>query len=203
MAVRVRSRWHAGGRSRSQGERASVVAALGWRIAQASIGRMRERGYDIDCGPQYFHFVCELLVFLDHVADRIAFELLDEAQRGEFTSALVVRSAEVVEDNRDMLLGLAVVGASRRHVIDLFNERAAEYSEYGYDREGGPDFAMRRAFGAHIRQILPEKDRAWVMDQVMEIEVPEAVAAVEKSTRGLLAPASEAPRTHPREGEAQ
>ena len=198
MAIRIRSRFHSGGRQRSQAELASVVAMLAWKLAVDSIKRMRAADYDIDIGRAYFDFVCEYLAFLAHAADRIAYRELEPAQRGEFTSALAVRLAEVVEDNRDMLLGAEVAGESRRHFLDLFNRRGGDYAEFAYG-EGGPDFGFRRCFAAGIETVLPAKDKLWAIDQVMEIEVPEAIKALEKTLAGLFSNEEEAPRRSRRE----
>lgn len=48
MAVRIRSRFHAGGRERTMAERASVVAMLSWKLSLDSIRRMREARFDIE-----------------------------------------------------------------------------------------------------------------------------------------------------------
>ncbi len=193
MAIRIRSSFHAAGRPRTRAELASVVAMLAWKLAIDSIKRMREADYDIDIGRPYFDFVCEYLAFLAHAADRIAFRDLDAAQRGEFTTALALRLAEVVEDNRDMLLGGEVPDESRRHFLELFNRRGGDYGEFGYGSEG-PDFGFRRCFAACVEAVLPDKDRLWAIDQVMEIEVPEAVKALHQTLAGLFAADPAAPR---------
>jgi hypothetical protein len=197
MAVRIRSRFHSGGRQRTQAELASVIAMLAWKLAIDSIKRMREAEYDIDIGRPYFGFVCEYLVFLAQAADRIAYRELEPAQRAEFTSALAVRLADVVEDNRDMLLGEEVPGESRRFFLELFNRRGGEYAAFDYAADG-PDFGFRRCFAAGIEEVLPAKDKLWAIDQVMEIEVPEAIKALEKTLAGLFASDDEDTPRRPR-----
>ena len=188
MAVRIRSRFARAGRERTMPELASVAAMLGWKLAQDAIRRMREAGFGIDAGRCYFDFVCEYLAFLLHAADRIAYRKLDVAQRTEFATALALRCAEIVEDNREMLLAPVAVGQSRRHFIDLANAAGADYAAFGYDEREGPDFGYRRCLGHRITAILPEKDHAWAVDHVMEIEVPDAVKALERTLAGLFAP---------------
>ena len=187
MAIRIRSSFHAGGRPRSMAELASVIAMLAWKLAIDSIKRMREAEYDIDLGAAYFDFVCEFMVFLAQAADRIAYRDLPPEQRGEFTTALARRMAEAIEDNRDMLLIDVRPGECQRHFLDLFNRRGMEYADHGYD-EHGPDFGFRRCFAACLQEVLPEKDRLWAVDQVMEIESPEAIKALEKTLAGLFTP---------------
>jgi len=186
MAIRIKTKFHTAGQ-RSAKTLASVVAVLAWKLAIESIKRMRKAYYDIDTGRPYFDFVCEFLVFLAVSADRVAYRELDEADRIEFTTTLAQNIARFVEENNIMLLGEAVPGEAQRHFIDLFNRRAGEYAEFGYD-ESGPDFGFRRLFAACLRDILPEKDKLWVVDQAMDIEAPEALKTLEKTLRGLFDP---------------
>jgi len=192
MAIRIRSTFH-DGRARSMAELAGVIALLAWKLAIDSIKRMREAEYDIDLGSAYFDFVCEFMVFLAHAADRVAYRELVAEQRGEFTTALAQRMAAAIEDNRDMLLVDVTPGQCRRHFLDLFNRRGAEYADHGYAADG-PDFGFRRCFAACLQEVLPEKDRLWAVDQVMEIESPEAVKALEKTLAGLFHPQAATPR---------
>jgi hypothetical protein len=185
VAVRIRSRFHTEGQ-RSAATLASVVAILAWKLAVDAIKRMREAAYDIDIGQPYFDFVCEFLVFMAMASDRVAYMKLSPERRADFTAALAKRLAEIVEQNNEMLLGAAESGACHRHFIDLFNRRSGEYAEFDYGRDG-PDFGFKRFFAACLRAGLPEKDRLWVADQVMEIEVPEALKALDKTLAGLFA----------------
>ena len=180
-------------------ELASVIAMLGWKLSQEAIRRMRTAQFDIDIGRQYFDFVCEFLAFVLHAADRIAYRALPGEKRTEFTTALALKLAEAVEENRDMLITVPEPGVSHRHFIALANQRGADYADFGYDEKEGPDFGFRRFFGSRLLEIVPEKDHAWVIDQIMEIEVPEAVKALERTLEGLFAPPGAARRSR-REG---
>jgi hypothetical protein len=195
VAIRIRSSFHAG-RPRSMAELAGVIALLGWKLAIDSIKRMREAEYDIDLGNAYFDFVCEFMVFLAHAADRVAYRELTPEQRSEFTTALAQRMAEAIEDNSDMLLVEVPPGKCRQYFLDLFNRRGAEYADHGYTADG-PDFGFRRCFSACLKEVLPEKDQLWAVDQVMEIESPEAIKALEKTLAGLFHPEAGATRNHP------
>jgi len=192
MTIRIRSNFHSRGQPRSQATLASVVAMLAWKLAMESIKRMREAKFDIDIGRSYFDFVCEYLAFLAHLADRIAYRDLDAARRAEFTRALAIRLSEVIEDNAGMLIAESAPGACRQHFLTLFNQAGADYANFEYS-DGGPDFGFRRCFASRIREVVPAKDKTWVYDQVMEIEVPEAVKAVEKTLAGLFAGNDQAP----------
>ena len=153
MAIRIRSRFHAGGRERTLAELASVVAMLSWKLAVESIRRMREAKFDIDLGRPYFDYVCETMAFHAHFADR---------------------------------------------VLEVFNAAGVDYADYGCDAKG-PDFGFRRAYAARVRESMPEKDKNWVYDQVMEIEAPEGVKAIQKTLAGLFG-GDEKPARRAREG---
>ncbi len=191
MAIRIRSHFHQGAGERSMPELAGVIAMLGWKLSQDAIRRMRAAQFDIDIGTQYFDFVCEYLAFMLHAADRLAYRALDADKRVAFTTALALKLAEVVEDNRDMLIAEPEPGRCRRHFITLANERGADYADFAYDEKEGPDFGFRRFFGSRLLEIVPEKDHSWVIDQIMEIEAPEAVKALESTLAGLFAPPGE------------
>jgi len=199
LAIRIRSHFHRGGRERSAAELASVIAMLGWKLSQDAIRRMRAAQFDIDIGTQYFDFVCEYLAFMLHAADRVAYRALAAGKRAAFTTALALKLAEVVEDNRDMLIAAPEPGRCHRHFIALANLRGADYAGFAYDEKEGPDFGFRRFFGSRLLDIVPQKDHAWVIDQIMEIEAPEAVKALERTLAGLFAPPGEVHRPR-REG---
>ncbi len=186
MAIKIRSRFHSG-KPRTPADLAGVVAILAWKLAIEAIKRMRSAEYDIDIGRPYFDFMCEFTVFLAQSADRIAYRELEADDRVAFTTALAKKLAEMVEENRHMLLGEAQPGESARHFLDLFNRRSVDYAEFDYGKDG-PDFGFKRYFAACLREGLPEKDKLWVVDQAMDIEAPEALKILEKTLAGLFHP---------------
>jgi hypothetical protein len=188
MALRIRNSFHSG-RPRGMAEHASVIAMLAWKLGQESIKRMRDADYDIEVGRGWFDFVCEYLVFLALSADRIAHDDLEPDQRTEFTVALVKRLAEMVEEAREALLPDLTPGQAGRNFLELYNRRSDEYADFGFDATG-PDFGFRRCFAACVKETLPEKDRLWAVDQVMEIESPEAIKTLQKTLGGLFHPES-------------
>lgn len=183
--MRVKSRWFKSESPRPAAEIAGAAAFVIWRVALNALKRMREAKFDIDAGPQYFAFSSEFLVFLVHVADRIAYERMGESERAAFTTALATRVAETLEGNQTELLGPPRDRSYRSQFIALFNERSPDYAEFDYT-DAGPDFAFMRYLGHRMLDILAEKDHAWVVSQIIEIEAPEAVSIVQKSLSDLL-----------------
>lgn len=196
-APRLKSHWFRAGPARSAGQQASAMAFIVWRVARHALDRMRQAGFDVEVGPPYFAFLREVLVFLVALADRIAFVRPGGQQRVEFTSALVHHLARILQDNEDDLLGPAPSGAPTNgdSFIDLVNEVTAHYAEFGADAvltndDSGfhPDFAFLRYLGRRLEPSLPEKDKRWVLDQVMAIEAPEAVGMVQRTMKDLFDP---------------
>jgi hypothetical protein len=101
-----------------------------------------------------------------------------------FTTELANRVAETLADNQSRLLG-GTVGEHKEHFIEQLNLRAAEYAEFEYGNDG-PSFAFMRYLAHCMLDVVDERDKNWVTDQMMAIEAPEAVAMVEKAMRGLL-----------------
>ena len=183
--MRIKSRWHKSGQAKSMQQVASAMAFIVWRVAQNALTRMRREQYDIDPGPQYFAFLGELLIFLIQIADRIAYQRLAAAQRSEFTTALAIRVAEILDENASDLLGSPQTGSHRERFIALLNELAADYAEFKYT-DAGPDFAFLRYLGNRVMATMAEKDRPWVIDQIMSLEAPEAIATVQQGMHDLF-----------------
>jgi len=190
--MRIKSHWHKTEKPRDMRQTASVMAFIIWRLAQNALKRMRTVQYDIDPGPQYFAFLGEMLIFLIQIADRIAYERLNAGQRSEFTTALAIRIAEILDENQSDLLGRPEAGSYKAHFIALLNELSADYAEFKYTA-AGPDFAFLRYLGSRVMEIMVQKDRHWVIDQIMAIEAPEAVLDVQKGMGNLL----DAPQQQP------
>lgn len=182
--IRVKSSWHKGDRKKTPQEIAGALAFIIWRISDNTLKNVRKADFDIAIGAQYFSFLQEFLIFLVMVADRIVYTQLSEDDRFEFTSALANRVAEHMAENQTEWLG----GAMREykdHFVDRLNQRAGEYSDFNYS---GVDtsFTFILHLGQCMRDVVDEKDKTWVVDQIMAIEVPESIGMLEKAMKGLF-----------------
>jgi hypothetical protein len=182
--IRVKSSWFKGDRKKTPQEIAGALAFTIWRISDNTLKNVRRADFDIAIGEQYFAFLSEFLIFLVQVADRIVYTQLSEQDRYDFTSALVNRVAEHQAENQSEWLGGAVRDYKDRF-IDRLNQRAGEYADFHYT---GVDtsFSFILYLGQCMRDVMDEKDKTWVVDQIMAIEVPEAVAMLEKAMTGLF-----------------
>jgi len=185
--MRIKSHWFKTETPKSAEQTASAIAFIVWRVARNMLDRMRKANFDIDVGPPYFAFMREVLVFLIQVADRIAYAQQAGDARAAFTTGLVLRVADILAENEGDLLGPPPPGEAgyRDRFIDLCNEVSTHYADFGYG-DDGPDFAFRRYLGSRITPLVPPKDRNWVLDQVMDIEAPEAVTLVQRAMQGVF-----------------
>ena len=184
---RLKAHWFKPEQARNPAQTGSAIAFIAWRVGSHVIKRLREAGFDIDAGPAYFGVLRELLVFLLAGADRIAYARLGGEGRTPFTRALVLRAAEILDENESDLLGALEDGASyAERFVEQFNLLSGHYAEFGWSEAEGPDFAFVRYLGHRLEPLLPEKDRRWVLDQVMAVEVPEAVGMLQRSMDGVF-----------------
>lgn len=193
--MRIKSQWFREGATRTPAQTASAMAFITWRVAQNMLKQMRSARFDIEIGAQYFAFTREVLVFLLQVLDRMASERMDASMRGTFMSALVQRVAQILQENEDGLLGVPQAGQSSHYerFIDQYNDLSDHYADFGHGPLG-PDFSFVRYLGHRIEPLMPEKDRLWVVDQIMATEVPEAVQILQRSMHDVLSTEPRAPR---------
>jgi hypothetical protein len=194
---RIKSQWFRGAGERTPEQNASALAFTAWRVARHMLARMREAGFDIDAGPAYFGFIREVLVFFLAGLDRMAYARLGDEDRRRFTTALVLRTADILRDSEADLLGPVEGADYAERFIDQFNTLSVHYADFGWSDDEGPDFAFVRYLGSRLEATVPEKDRRWVIEQVMAAEVPEAVGMLQGAMRGVF---STEPRRARREG---
>jgi hypothetical protein len=181
--IRVKSSWHKGDRKKTPQEIAGALAFIIWRISDNTLKNVRKADFDIAIGAQYFAFLQEFLIFLVMVADRIVYTQLSAEDRAEFTGALANRVAEHMSENQGEWLG-GLLREYKDSFIDRLNQRAGEYADFHYTGVAS-SFSFILHLGQCMRDVVDEKDKTWVVDQIMAIEVPEAVAMLEKAMAGL------------------
>ena len=149
--IRIKSQWFRPGADKTPEQTASAVAFT-WRAAPAGDKeQMRVALFDTENGEQYFAFAREVLGFLTQVLYRMAYQRMAAQERLAFVTALVKRVGEILQDNEDGLLGQPAVGQPSHYeqFIDLFNELADHYADFGFNAQG-PDFDFVRYLGYRI-----------------------------------------------------
>ena len=190
--MRIKSNWFKEGREHSPQEISDALAFVVSRIADNALKNTRKAKFEIEVGPQYLDFLAEFLLFLVLVADRIAYRDLSAEDRVAFTGNLANRVGETYAENRSRLL-VEDLKECKQRFIDLLNQRAGEYADFGYD-EKGPDYGFYRYLAFCIGNVLSEEDASWVIDPMISYEAPEAVQMVEKTLRGLYEAEPRKPR---------
>lgn len=192
--VRIKSKWHQTGRKNNRSSEKTpedlggATGFIAWRLAMNHVNQIEEAGFTLTNAEQRFAVLTEWLIYLVQVADREAYQRLEEEQRGPYVTALALHLAGTLEDNQRELLG---PGDYRNRFIARLNEEIPEYAEFGYG-EDGPGYRFMRYLGEKVLALVGEKDaNRWVIDQVMEIEAPEANKALRKSLDGLMVGAAE------------
>jgi hypothetical protein len=181
--VRVKSRWFKPGAPRSPQENAGALAFSLWRIAQNLLKNLRRADFEILVGPQYFAFMAEFLIFEIQVADRLAYQAMNAESRQQFTGTLANRVAQTLAENQNDLLGLPAADCKENFIFQL-NLRAEDYAEFGYDAQG-PDFTFVRYFAHTLLDLVEEKDKHWIADQIISKEAPEVVETIARAMRNL------------------
>lgn len=195
MLRKTKSHWFARGRPRDAATIAGLAAFTAWRLALHAIRQLRSAQFEIEASPQYFDYVRDYLVFLAHIADRLALQRYDAAQREAFTVAMCRRLAELLAENQSDLLG-GDAEAIRRGFIDAFNDQAEAYASFDFGPDG-PGFDFVRYCAHRLLDAASERDRAWLIDQIITIEAPEAVDTLRQVIDNALASAGAAAAPEP------
>ena len=182
--MRVKSKWSKKDKTHTVEEIGGALAFIAFRIAQNAVLSLENNDFQTDTQKQRMDIIAEFLCFTIHLMDRMTIERFTEDERVRFITALAVKSAKHYEDNMRDVVG---PGEYRQEFIDKLNERMNDYAEFHYDAEsGGASFPMRRFFGDLVTKQMGEKNKRWVADQVIDIEVPEMQQTLNRSVPNLF-----------------
>jgi hypothetical protein len=183
MRLRIKNKWQDKNKERTAEDTAGVVAFNLWKIASANVLNLENEGFQTDSQSQRVDVIEELLAFYVSLVDRMAADKdYDEDKRRQLIVALAMNLAKTVKDNRIDFDG---EGEHSRVFVELLNERMSEYAGFSYS-DGEPGFQLRRRVGEHVQAVMGEKDNKWVPDQVMDIEIPDAMKVFKRVVRGLV-----------------
>jgi len=197
--MRVKTVWFRKEGGRAPAEVATVVASTLWRLADKLVDNLSKADYDIVTPARGFKILAEVLAFGLHVTDRYAHAKLPADERAALVQGVGVRLGQLMEDNVRKLVGPD--GRDyRAEFIDMLNRRGDDYAGFDFP-EHGASFPALRYLGAQIREAMDEHDQHWVMDQVMDIEMPEVLGTLRKTLEGLFSPGAAAPARRPTRGD--
>ena len=186
MKLRVKNKWNDKSKERTPEETGSVLSFNFWKIASANVMHMENEGFQTDTHFQRLDVIAEFTIFLVHVVDRVISSKDYTAEaRQELITALALNLAKTMHDNRRDVSDDKETDF-RNDYITLMNERMSEYSNFTFDEGNQPGFQVRRCVGEHVRDVMGEKDNKWIPDQVIDIEIPDAMKAFKRVTRGVI-----------------
>ena len=180
--VRVRTKWSNKTRDRAPDEIAGALAMTAWKICCEAVLSLENEGFETTTNEQRLDIIAEFAAFLVHATDRLVFEKIAEDERKTIITRLALHLADTMQDNRVDILG---EGDYRQSFIDLMNRRLDAYAECKFDNDE-PGFTMRRMVGDYVTHPFGPKDKKWITDYVMDIEVPEAVNTLKRALNPLL-----------------
>jgi hypothetical protein len=187
MAIRIKSTWHDSGRNRpsakSLEDSAQALAFIAWRLALEGARELHREGFEYLSDKERVGVISEFVAFQVQVADRRAFDQLEDAGRRDFINALGQRLADHIQDN---LVDIAGPGKYRKPFIDMLNERLGEYAGLSF-HDGEPGFDFLRYLGARVLSVMGDSQtNRWVMDQVMTVAAPKLVESLSASMDNLF-----------------
>lgn len=181
--ARLRRRWHSASRARTAEEVGQALAMTGWKVARESVEHLLAADFDFE-GEQYrFAIFEEWLAFFIHLADRIVYEHSDERRRARIIKSMAYRLRDILVDNMaDRLTG----EETGERFIERVNRAGKDYADCRMEH-GQPGMNFLRCLGAGVADAAPEIDRRWLMEQVVEVEAPQAVEQFVKVAQELAA----------------
>lgn len=198
VAIRIKDKWHRSRRNRptpkSLQDSAGALAFIGWRVALDKAQNLNREGFRYDSDIERVGVISELVAFEIQVADRLAYEFLDDDDRALFVNALGQRFADHMQDNLSELDGPRNY---RDSFIALLNERLDDYANLTFS-DGEPGFDFLRYLGAKVLGVLgDDQTNRWVLDHVVAVEAPEVAEKIRASVLNLLSvPREDADSAH-------
>ena len=184
--VKVRTIWFKKDGERTADEIASAVATTTWRVADKAMDNLGRENYDIITPARGFKLIAEFIAFLAHYCDRMAYATLSPERRIAVMQAVSNRLGEIMQENIITTVGPDPDRNFKQEFIDFLNRRFEDYSEFEFPNEEKASFPALRFLGLQIREEMGDDDKTWIMDQIMDIEMPEMMGTVRKSFTGLL-----------------
>ena len=180
--MRIKSKWHKKGTPKTLEEAASVMGFIAWRAAQERADKMYSAGFNFGSQAQLLAVVGEFAIFLLQLTDRLVYDRLDEEQRQRFVGAMAQHLVKTMVDNLAEDFG---PGDYRSGFIDKVNGHLGSYAEFEF-AAGQSSYQALRFLAQNIEEIMGGKENKWVVEQVVEIEAPEAMKNLKKGLDDLL-----------------
>lgn len=177
------TKWFKNHGQRSLTETGSALGFIIWKIAFDRLKSLRSADIGVLGPTQSIDMLGEISIFLIHNADRIIHDTYSEGDRAELLQSIAINVADNYAGNALDALG---EGEHRNDFINKLNERLSEYSNIRGEGEG-LRYGLTRKLGANAESCVPDKDKPWVAQQLIEIEIPVVFTRFDKACASLLA----------------
>ncbi|MEB4593367.1 hypothetical protein VSS37_20485 [Candidatus Thiothrix sp. Deng01] len=188
MRIRLKTKWNKQEREVSLEDTVGVLAFNTWKIGMHALLEIENENFQTDTQMQRVMVMEEIMAFMIHVLDRIAYEVLSDEDRGALISTFALKIADHVQDNARDFGG---PGDYRNPFINKLNQRMNDYAETSWGKVGQePGFSMGLLFGNFITEALGPRDRKWVLDYIQRVLMPEILSTYKKviTRLGFLQP---------------
>ncbi len=184
-SARIRTAWKNKHREISIEEHAAAVAAVAWRVSLNAAKNLHEQDFVYADDAQRLGVIREYLCFLIHCADRVMQAKRDEDARTRFTTQLSHECARHYRENEHDLLTPTQPNPPAERFIQHLNQRLTGYATTRFI-DNQPGHATFRALGLHIRDCMgQDQTNKWTLEQVLEIDGPEALRIFNKALLAL------------------
>jgi hypothetical protein len=171
MKIRIRNKWRDRNQARSMEDNAVALAYAAWQIALTAAKNIHAEDFRYEDDRQRTAVIAEYLYFLVHVADRVAHQGMSDDDRRQFVTAMARETGRHYQRNLEDVFGR---GDHAGRFMDTLNKRAQAYAETSYGADG-PGYQMRRVLGEAIQEVMGmDQVNRWVIQQVMDLDAPEA-----------------------------
>ena len=181
--MRLKTKWANKNKERSLNELAGALGFTLWRITAKNLLNLENEDYQTETQSQRLNVMAEFAAFLVAVADRIVAESFSDEQRQEFIVGLALKLADTMQENREDCEGRGK--DYKQPFIDFLNQRLSEYAEHSF-KDMEPGYSFKRHLGNSLIGVMGERHEKWLSAQVIEIEVPEAMATLKRAMKSLL-----------------
>ena len=181
--ARIRTSWKKKDKTVSVAEFANALSAICWRISLNAAKNLHQQDFDYQSDSQRLGVIKQYLFFFIHCADRLTYERLTDSSRSEFINALSTDCQKHFATNSLEITGKHIDPSE--YTTDL-NQSMDKLSRCRFiGRE--PGYEMYRALGMTVQEIMGYSQiNKWVIDQIMDIDAPEAYELFRKSFDKLL-----------------
>jgi hypothetical protein len=178
VRIRLNTKWSKQEREVSLEDTVSVLAFNAWKIGMKALLEIENENFQTDTQMQRVMVMEEIMAFMIHILDRIAYDVLNDEDRNTLVSSFAVKIADHVQDNARDFGG---PDDYRNPFINKLNQRMADYAETTWGKVGQePGFSMSLAFANFIAESLGPHDRKWALDYIQRVLMPEILSTYKK-----------------------